>query len=86
MHASRPNLRTNRPCQAATRAVVLLCASVILAGALAPISGCYRRVVKAKGLGADSVTVQESYQESSKLDDWLFGPEPTRSRSTPLNR
>lgn len=36
-------------------------------------SGCYRRVVSAKGLGADQYDVSESYQANSKVDDWLFG-------------
>lgn len=54
---------------------------------LTSAGGCYERVVKAKGLGADSVTVQESYQENSKLDNWLFGePSTSTKKATPLDR
>jgi hypothetical protein len=52
-----------------------------LACAAAAGTGCYERVTKAKGLGADSVAVSEPYQETSKLDDWLFGKEEKKSKS-----
>lgn len=79
MHRSRVNAQS-------TASPILIGATVLICASLA-LPGCYQRVVKAKGLGADSVTVQESYQESSKLDDWLFGPEVRpSSKSTPLNR
>ena len=49
------------------------------------LPGCYKRVVRAKGLGADTVAVSEPYQESSKIDDWMFGKEEHQSKSL-LNR
>ena len=42
-------------------------------------------MVRAKGLGADTVAVSEPYQESSKIDDWMFGKEEHQSKSL-LNR
>lgn len=44
-------------------------------GALATcaLAGCYERVVSAKGFGADQYNVAEPYQESGKLDEWVFG-------------
>ena len=75
-HRTRINLRST----SATSAAVM----VLLAFAAA-LPGCYERVVKAKGLGADSVAVSEPYQESSKLDDWIFGKEEPKSKSL-LNR
>lgn len=60
-------------------------AVMVLLAFAAALPGCYERVVKAKGLGADSVAVSEPYQESSKLDDWIFGKEEPKSKSL-LNR
>ena len=62
------------------RPSAVIVAAFIAVSGLA-MSGCYQRVVKAKGLGADSVTVSESYQGSSKVDDWLFGKEEPKSKS-----
>jgi hypothetical protein len=41
--------------------------------AVGGLSGCYERVVRAKGLGADNYNVSEPYQESGKVDEWIFG-------------
>jgi hypothetical protein len=49
-----------------------LALGVVLAG-LAMAPGCYRRVVSAKGLGADQYEVSEPYQSNSRVDNWLFG-------------
>lgn len=47
----------------------------------AGLGGCYQRVVRAKGLGADQYNVSEPYQESGKVDEWLFGsPGPKNAR------
>lgn len=49
---------------------------------LGAAGGCYERVINAKGLGADQYQVSEPYQENSKLDDWIFGPQqPKKSKS-----
>lgn len=39
-------------------------------------TGCYSRVVEARGLGADRIETQEPYQESGQLDRWIFGDDP----------
>lgn len=61
-------------------------AILALGAAAAGLGGCYQRVVRAKGLGADRYNVSEPYQESSVVDDWLFGPtEQRRSNNTRLD-
>jgi hypothetical protein len=58
-----------------------LAAAATAAGLLAGLGGCYQRVVRAKGLGADQYTISEPYQESGKVDEWLFGsPGPKNAR------
>lgn len=62
-----------------TARIVLLAAGVTAAATFC--SGCYQRVVRAKGLGADNYNVSEPYQESGKIDEWLFGsPGPKNAR------
>lgn len=46
-----------------------------------PLQGCYQRVTRATGFGADQYTVSEPYQRNSKIDDWVFGREENRSSS-----
>jgi hypothetical protein len=43
--------------------------------------GCYERVVRTRGFGADQYNVAEPYQENSKMDDWIFGQRPTKNNS-----
>lgn len=53
-----------------------------VAAVLCILPGCYQRVVSAKGFGADQYNVSEPYQESGKIDEWLFGtPNPARRGS-----
>jgi len=62
--------------------------TVIVSGlllALGGLSGCYERVVSARGIGAARYTIEEPYQESGQLDRWIFGDEPSekqRARSS----
>lgn len=42
--------------------------------ALACLTGCYERVISAKGLGSDRIETQQPYQEDSEVDRWLYGP------------
>lgn len=49
------------------------------------MGGCYQRVTRARGLGADTVQVSEPYQENYKIDDWIFGSEERQNNSR-LNR
>lgn len=72
---------SDRPFRLALTSVL---GGAMLASVLAS-SGCYQRVTSARGFGADSVEVSESYQESSRLDDWIFGKDETKSKS-PLKR
>lgn len=43
--------------------------------ALIPAAGCYRRVVKAEGIGASGMAVQKEYRANSALDRAVFGDE-----------
>jgi hypothetical protein len=56
-------------------------ASALLAAAVCAPAGCYQKVVRAKGPGADQVTIEEPYQSNSKVDEWIFGPQPSKNRS-----
>lgn len=53
-------------------------AAGLLAGAVCVgcISGCYERVIKAKGFGADQMSVQKPYASDTVLDNALMGPIP----------
>lgn len=44
-------------------------------------SGCYERVTRASGFGADQYNVSEPYQRNGVVDDWLFGKQTTKSNS-----
>ena len=71
----KPNLPT--PSASLRRALLPL---ALLSSLL--LAGCYQRVVRAKGFGADQYNVAEPYQESGKLDEWVFGtPGPTQKRT-----
>jgi hypothetical protein len=41
------------------------------------VGGCYERVIRAKGMGADRYSVQEPYSENTLLDNAIMGP-PTQ--------
>jgi hypothetical protein len=58
----------------------ILAVAVALCAAAACCAGCYQRVTRATGFGADQYSVSEPYQESGKIDDWFWGKPPT-SRS-----
>ena len=46
----------------------------VLAGlCVCSMTGCYERVTRASGFGADQYQVSEPYQRNSAVDDWLFG-------------
>ena len=57
--------------------LVFTCLAVALAGVAVLQQGCYRRVVAVKGLGGSNYEVSEPYQQNSKIDDWMFGPQKT---------
>ncbi len=66
------------PAEQGARAVVVLAAGVVCIAFVGALTGCYERVVNARGLGADQYSVSEPYQESdSRIDKWLFGPTPS---------
>ena len=45
------------------------------------LPGCYERVTRATGFGADQYTVSEPYQRNSAVDDWIFGKQDTGDKS-----
>lgn len=54
----------------------------VLAGLCAcSMTGCYERVTRATGFGADQYQVSEPYQRNSAVDDWLFGKQATSKSS-----
>ena len=70
-----------RPARLRSSSSPLLMSLAALAVAMVALPGCYERVTRAKGFGADGVAVSEPYQETSKLDNWIFGEEPKRNKS-----
>jgi hypothetical protein len=69
-----------RTCTARVPFPSLVPVAVVLCVGAACCSGCYQRVTRATGFGADQYTVSEPYQESGKIDDWFWGKPPS-SRS-----
>jgi hypothetical protein len=59
-------------------ALLAAAAMVVSAGQ----AGCYRRVISAKGVGADRQQISEPYQSNSQLDNWIFGKRPSDSNLT----
>lgn len=55
-----------------------------LAVAAVCCAGCYTRVTRATGFGADQYTVSEPYQESGKIDDWFWGKPPSNRSGSRL--
>ncbi len=57
--------------------------SIVLAAAMCigVLPGCYQRVTRATGFGADQYNVSEPYQRNSAVDDWLFGKQESGTRS-----
>lgn len=54
-------------------------ALVACAAGLCVLGGCYERVIKAHGLGADHLAVQKPYASNTALDNALMGPPPDPS-------
>lgn len=78
MCVQSPAPSQNRP---KTRLALVATLSTVSVLAILPAAGCYTRVVKAKGFGADQYQVSEPYQENSQLDDWVFGERPVTNNS-----
>lgn len=66
---------------APAHAVRLLLLAITFTLMLSSFQGCYKRVVAARGMGADQYDVAEPYQENSKVDDWVFGQRPARNNT-----
>ena len=64
-------------CLAHATGVALLCVCTL---ALLAMPGCYRRVIATHGLGTETVTTEEPYQESGEIDRWLFGDKPNERK------
>jgi len=73
--------RTSRPSR-----IFALLALVGGGASLCLLSGCYERTVAARGIGAAGHEISEPYQESGKLDEWIFGPTPSSKKITPMTR
>jgi hypothetical protein len=56
---------------------VLWAAAVIV---LATHTGCYKRVVKAEGIGASTMTVQEPTRTQGPIDRAVYGGESSSTR------
>ena len=57
-----------------------LVAVLVLAGLGAAATGCYERVIRAEGIGADRVDTYEpnSKDEPDLLDDLMWGKQPRK--------
>ncbi len=63
-------------------AAALLCVLVVAGTAgVGGMSGCYRRVTGAKGIGADRYEISEPYQKDTRVDRWFYGTESRRGGS-----
>lgn len=51
-----------------------------LAATAASLTGCYERVVSAKGLGAERIETQQPYQQDTEVDRWWYGTKEDRPR------
>jgi len=62
--------------------------ALIGVGAIAifAMTGCYQRTIGARGIGAASHEVSAPYQESGRVDDWIFGPTDSGRKMTPMTR
>lgn len=64
----------------------LIASAIVVLAAVGTMGGCYQRVTRATGFGADQYQVSEPYQESGRIDDWFWGKPPqnrTGSRLPP---
>jgi len=63
------------------------CLAIVAVLAACGLTGCYERVTRASGFGADQYQVSEPYQRNSAVDDWIFGKQekgtPSGSRIPP---
>jgi hypothetical protein len=67
-----------------TRSIMMLALAGVV---LACSTGCYERVTRARGFGADQYNVSEPYYEGSRIDDWIYGEKSTgTNRGSLLNR
>ncbi len=63
---------------------------LVLAATVGVLGGCYERVIRAKGLGAEGMHVQKPYSSNTALDNALMGspedPGSTRRIKSPLEK
>lgn len=62
-----------------TRAI---CGTVGLVCACAALTGCYHRVTRAEGFGADRITTEEPNLKQGPLDSLIFGQDKPPKRSS----
>jgi hypothetical protein len=77
-----PKQQTGRAARDRVRqAIVLGILGAIAAAAVGGLGGCYRRVIGAKGIGADQYEISEPYQKDTRVDRWFYGSESRRGGS-----
>lgn len=78
-HAQAPSstVRVAPPVQRPVALGALLAATVIV---LATHTGCYKRVVKAEGIGASTMTVQPPGRTQGPIDRAVYGGESSGTR------
>lgn len=63
---------------------------LVLAAAVGVLAGCYERVIRAKGIGAEGMNVQKPYASSTAVENALMGspqdPGSTRRIKSPLEK
>lgn len=67
--------RPSRPCRATPG---LLAAVLVTTGSFLPLTGCYHRVISARGIGAETVETKKPYRSETALDRAVFPDSRTR--------
>lgn len=55
---------------------------VVLAG-LAALPGCYEKVTRAEGFGADRISTETPNRQQGPIDELIFGKDPKPVRKSP---
>lgn len=81
-HVKAANQQTGGATTERARTLIgmILCL-VIGAWAVGGMGGCYRRVVGAKGIGADQYEISEPYQKDTRVDRWFYGSDSRQGGS-----
>lgn len=74
-------MAVGREVHAMVRTIVKGAAAAAVLVVIGASAGCYSHVVGARGVGADTVQIEEPYQQDTKLDEMVYGPRPSKGRS-----